>query len=85
MQTYELRVCKPRTTEALNFYRDMIYPRHLNSFPLFGIEGHGFWTARADASHGSSCWSPMRRAKNPARPVFPSSLTWNMPMDKMES
>jgi hypothetical protein len=23
------------------------YPRHLNSFPLFGIEAHGFWTGTA--------------------------------------
>ena len=26
----------------------VIYPRHLKSFPLFGIEAHGFWTAKAD-------------------------------------
>jgi hypothetical protein len=25
-----------------------IYPRHLKSFPLFGIEPHGFWTVVAD-------------------------------------
>jgi len=48
MQIYELRVYKLRTKEALDFYGEMIYPRHLNSFPLFGIEAHGFWTARAD-------------------------------------
>ena len=27
---------------------EKIYPRHLNSFPLFGIEAHGFWTAKED-------------------------------------
>jgi hypothetical protein len=27
---------------------DQIYPRHLSSFPLFGIEAHGFWTAKED-------------------------------------
>jgi hypothetical protein len=48
MQTYELRVYKLRTKEALDFYREVVYPRHLNSFPLFGIEAHGFWTAMAD-------------------------------------
>ena len=36
MRTFELRVYKLRTEEALDFYREQIYPRHLNSFPLFG-------------------------------------------------
>jgi NIPSNAP protein len=48
MRTFELRVYKLRTKEALDFYREVVYPRHLNSFPLFGIEAHGFWTAMAD-------------------------------------
>ena len=48
MRTFELRVYKLRTKEALDFYREKIYPRHLNSFPLFGIEAHGFWTAKED-------------------------------------
>lgn len=47
-RTFELRVYKLRTKEALDFYKDQIYPRHLNSFPLFGIEAHGFWTAKED-------------------------------------
>lgn len=49
MRTFELRVYKLRTHEALAFYIDEIYPNHLNSFPLFGIEAHGFWTAKDDA------------------------------------
>jgi hypothetical protein len=52
---------------ALDFYMEKIYPRHLNSFPLFGIEAHGFWTAREDVDHGSSCWPLMRLEKIPAR------------------
>jgi hypothetical protein len=48
MRTFELRVYKLRTKEALAFYMDQIYPRHLSSFPLFGIEAHGFWTAKED-------------------------------------
>ena len=48
MRTFELRVYKLRTKEVLDFYREVVYPRHLNSFPLFGIEAHGFWTARED-------------------------------------
>ena len=49
MRTFELRVYKLRSKEALDFYMNEIYPRHLSSFPLFGIEGHGFWTAKEDA------------------------------------
>ena len=48
MRTFELRVYKLRTKEALDFYMEQIYPRHLSSFPLFGIEAHGFWTAKED-------------------------------------
>ena len=49
MRTFELRVYTLRTTEALDFYRRVVYPRHLNSFPLFGIQAHGFWISKADA------------------------------------
>jgi hypothetical protein len=48
MRTFELRVYTLRVKEAFDFYREVVYPRHLNSFPRFGIEAHGFWTARAD-------------------------------------
>jgi hypothetical protein len=41
-------VYKLRTKEALDFYREQIYPRHLGSFPLFGIEAHGFWIGKED-------------------------------------
>ena len=49
MRTFDLRVYKLRTKAALDFYAEQIYPRHLSSFPLFGIEAHGFWTAKEDA------------------------------------
>lgn len=49
MRTFELRVYNLRTTEALNFYINQIYTRHLSSFPLFGIEAHGFWTEKEAA------------------------------------
>ncbi len=49
MRTFELRVYKLRTKDALDFYLNQIYPRYLSSFPLFGIEARGFWTAREDA------------------------------------
>ncbi len=50
MQTFELRVYTLRTKEVLEFYKDTIYPRHLHSFPLFGVEAHSFWTAKADVA-----------------------------------
>ena len=50
MRTYELRVYSLRTMEALRFYAETIYPRHLCSFPLFGVEAHGFWTKKDDAN-----------------------------------
>jgi hypothetical protein len=67
MRTFELRVYKLRTKEVLDFYMEQIYPRHLSSFPLFGIEPTASGPPRRMSSHGSSCWPPMRRAKNPAR------------------
>ena len=48
MRTFELRVYTLRSKESLDFYTQQIYPRHLSSFPLFGIEAHGFWTAKED-------------------------------------
>ena len=48
MRTFELRVYTLRSQEALDNYANKIYPRHLGSFPRFGIEAHGFWTARED-------------------------------------
>jgi hypothetical protein len=48
MRTFELRVYTLRTKEALDFYMNQVYPRHLGSFPRFGIEAHGIWTAKED-------------------------------------
>jgi hypothetical protein len=50
MRTFEIRVYTLRTKEALDFYAGRVYPRHLNSFPLFGVEAHGFWTAKDDTA-----------------------------------
>jgi hypothetical protein len=33
MRTFELRLYKLRTKEALDFYTEQIYPRHLSSIP----------------------------------------------------
>jgi len=48
MRTYELRVYTISTKEALDFYMNQIYPRHLSSFLLFGIKPHGIWTVKDD-------------------------------------
>ena len=67
IRTFELRVYKLRTKEALDFYMEQIYPRHLSSFPLFGIEAHGFWTAKEDVEPRLFVLASLRWAKNPAR------------------
>lgn len=51
MRTYELRIYTLATRENLDFYKDVIYPRHLESFPKFGIRAHGFWTSPGDTVH----------------------------------
>ena len=48
---FELRIYTLPSKDALDFYKDEIYPRHLKSFPLFGIEPHGFWTPTSEISH----------------------------------
>jgi len=49
MRLYELRVYTLSTKEARDFYMNQIYPRHLSSFPLFGIKPHGIWTVKDDS------------------------------------
>ncbi len=48
MRTFELRVYRLRSQRDLDFYKDEIYPRHLRSFPLHGVEAHGFWVGVDD-------------------------------------
>lgn len=48
MRTFELRVYTMRTNDALDFYTNTIYPRHLLNFHLFGVQAHGIWTAKDD-------------------------------------
>ena len=49
MRTFELRKYTLRSKEALDIYMNQVYPRHLHSFPLFGIVPHGFWTVKDSA------------------------------------
>ncbi|HEY8984785.1 MAG TPA: NIPSNAP family protein [Streptomyces sp.] len=48
MRVYELRTYTLASREDLDFYKDVIYPRHLDSFPKHGIRPHGFWTSPGD-------------------------------------
>ena len=50
MRTFELRVYTLRTKEARDFYVKTVFPRHLQNFPLFGVEAHGVWTAKDDVA-----------------------------------
>ena len=49
MRTFELRQYTLRDKEALDIYVNRVYPRHLHSFSLFGIEPHGIWTVNDSA------------------------------------
>ena len=49
MRTFELRIYTLRSKDALELYKDRIYPRHLaGSLAAFGIQAHGLWTSPAD-------------------------------------
>ncbi|MEU1985763.1 NIPSNAP domain-containing protein [Nocardia sp. NPDC019395] len=48
MRIYQLRVYTLSTATALERYRNTHYPRHLASFPKFGIGLHGLWTDDSD-------------------------------------
>jgi len=50
MRTYELRTYTLRTQDALDFYAETVFSRHLNNFSLFGVEAHGVWTAKDDVA-----------------------------------
>ncbi len=56
MRTFEFRVYKLRTKEALEFYIGEIYPRHLKSFPLFGIRYFNFRPVLRWACHSATSW-----------------------------
>ncbi|SDH22183.1 hypothetical protein SAMN05216466_10816 [Paraburkholderia phenazinium] len=37
MRAYELRTYTLRTQDALDFYAETVFSRHLNNFSLFGV------------------------------------------------
>ena len=42
---YQLRKYTLKDRESLDFYRNVVYPRHFVSFAEFGMAIHGIWTA----------------------------------------
>lgn len=42
---YQLRTYTLKDRESLDFYRNVVYPRHFVSFAKFGMAIHGLWTA----------------------------------------
>jgi hypothetical protein len=42
---YQLRTYTLKDRESLDFYRNVVYPRHFVSFAKFGMAIHGIWTA----------------------------------------
>jgi hypothetical protein len=51
MRIYELRIYSLASRKDLDFYKDVIYPRHLTSGPRYGIRPHGLWTSPDDEEH----------------------------------
>lgn len=43
MRQYHLRIYTLDSPESLEHYATQNYPRHLESFPKYGIEAHGFF------------------------------------------
>ncbi len=66
MRTFELRVYKLRTKEALISTEKWFIPVISPAFRNSGLRRTAFGPRRRMSNHGFSCWSPMRRAKNPA-------------------
>jgi NIPSNAP len=42
---YQLRKYTLKDRESLDFFRNVVYPRHFESFAKFGMAIHGIWTA----------------------------------------
>jgi hypothetical protein len=66
MRVYELRIYSLATREDLDFYKDVIYPRHLTSFPKHGLRAHGFWTSPGDEEHRLFVLMSMDEGADPA-------------------
>jgi hypothetical protein len=48
---YQIKTYNLRTSEALQKYATVHWPRHLTSMPQFGAAVHGFWTDDQPSAH----------------------------------
>lgn len=48
---YQLKTYTLRTSEALQQYATVHWPRHIVSMPQFGASVHGFWTDHEAGAH----------------------------------
>lgn len=70
MNRYELRIYSLASREDLDFFKDVIYPRHLSGFfPKAGIRPHGFWTVPDDQEHRLFVLASTDRAADSAEAV----------------
>lgn len=63
---YQLKVYTLRTTEALQKYATVHWPRHLTSMPSFGVTVHGFWTDDQSGAHRLIALLSFREGVDPA-------------------
>lgn len=63
---YQIRIYTLRTTEALQQYATVHWPRHLTSMPSFGVTVHGFWTDHQAGAHRLIALLSFREGADPA-------------------
>lgn len=63
---YQLKTYTLRTSEALQRYATIHWPRHLASMPLFGVTVHGFWTDHETGAHRLTALLSFREGVDPA-------------------
>jgi hypothetical protein len=63
---YQIRIYTLRTTEALQQYATVHWPRHLTSMPSFGVTVRGFWTDHQAGAHRLIALLFFREGADPA-------------------
>ena len=68
---YQLRTYTLKDREGLDFFRDVVYPRHFASFAKFGMAIHAIWTVPDDLDVTLTSSSPSANRSIPP-PYWPS-------------
>jgi hypothetical protein len=63
---YQTRIYTLRTTEALERYATVHWPRHIASMPQFGVTVRGFWTDHDPGAHRLIALLSFREGVDPA-------------------